>query len=187
MLLATISDAFNVESEFQLNIIMILSSWNPQTMKKYSRTELQHQQKSFHHKLCGARKVRHRVTQTHWKQPWTYLKNDRLAFRLWNFTENRIHDVEKFLPRKLSWRIAIEIIDEIVQQEICACGWEKSVKIYCFKLKVFKVENCFRSAFLFPGWTEKLTEKRGENFIKKFCLMFILTFTRTGKNFSLMR
>lgn len=56
----------------------------------------------------------------------THLENDRLAFRLRCFRENRVHDVEKLFPRKLGRRIAIEIIDKIVQKEICACG-EKSV------------------------------------------------------------
>jgi hypothetical protein len=54
--------------------------------------------------------------------PTAYLENYRLALWMWNLAENRIHDVEKLLPRKLCRRIAIKIIDKIVQEKICACG-----------------------------------------------------------------
>lgn len=86
----------------------------------------------------------------------THLENDRFALRNRNFAENRVHDVEELLPRQLGRWVAIEIIDEIVQKEICACGeWKgkkaQCEKIYGFKSMAFKVDAVLR----FPGMHAK--------------------------------
>lgn len=94
---------------------------------------------SFHHKLRSVAGKSACESLASTSSP-THLKNDRLAFRQRRFAEYRIHDFEEFFLRQLGRRVAIEIIDKVVQEEVCACGEkEKCEKIYGFKSMAFKV------------------------------------------------
>lgn len=51
---------------------------------------------------------------------YAYLEYDGLALRLRHFVEDRIHDFQEFVTRQIGRIVLLEVVDEVVQQEICA-------------------------------------------------------------------
>lgn len=50
-----------------------------------------------------------------------YLKYNGFSFGFREFVENGVHDFEVLRASQCCWCIFFEVVDEIVQQEVCTC------------------------------------------------------------------